>query len=235
MKKHIPNSITCLNLLSGCVACVLAIRGNFTFALAFVFAAGIFDFLDGMVARLLHVQSEIGKELDSLADVVSFGLAPAAMLFFLLEAITEEMSPLANSLLPCLAFLLTAFSAIRLAKFNIDTRQTSAFLGLPTPANALFWTSLCYSLVNWEPAYNPFTLYVLIVLVVCFSALMVVDVPMFSLKLKNFAPKGDTLKLYFVALCAIAFVALFGVAGIACTMGVYVLLNILFFLIKISK
>ncbi|MDR1698827.1 MAG: CDP-diacylglycerol--serine O-phosphatidyltransferase, partial [Prevotellaceae bacterium] len=132
--KQIPNTITCLNLLAGCMACVVAFYGEYGLAAYVIALAAVFDFADGFAARFLNAYSPLGKELDSLADMVSFGLAPAIMLFSFLAQ--------HDFLLALVAFLLTIFSALRLAKFNIDKRQTDSFIGLPTPANAFFWAFL---------------------------------------------------------------------------------------------
>ena len=150
MKKHIPNTITCGNLVSGCIAITFALYGNPSMALLWIVVGAVFDFFDGMTARLLHVSSPIGKELDSLADVVTFGVAPSAMLFFQL-GIMEYPSVLESyrNVLPYCAFLMAAFSALRLAKFNLDERQTTSFIGLPTPANALFWGALIVGGSYW--------------------------------------------------------------------------------------
>ena len=139
MKKHIPNFITCLNLFSGCVGVYLAFQGNFQGAFIAVIVSAVFDFFDGFAARLLKAYSPMGKELDSLADMVSFGVLPGAMVFSLLSktGISEW--------LPYVAFVIPVFSGLRLAKFNIDERQTSSFIGLPTPANAIFWGGLILS------------------------------------------------------------------------------------------
>src|SRR5574344_654022 len=146
IKKQIPNMITCCNLISGCIAVVYALGSNYPMALAFIIIGAIFDFFDGMSARLLGVSSPIGKELDSLADDVTFGVAPASMVFCLLYTIEYPSSlEFARPVLPYFAFVIAAFSALRLAKFNLDERQTTSFIGLTTPANALFWASLIIS------------------------------------------------------------------------------------------
>ena len=126
--------ITCCNLISGCIATFFAFQWNFSLALLFIVIGAVFDFFDGMTARLLHVSSPIGKELDSLADVITFGFAPSAILFSFLCSFHQHLF-----FLPFAAFIMAAFSALRLAKFNLDERQTTSFIGLPTPANALFW------------------------------------------------------------------------------------------------
>ena len=144
MKKHIPNMITCCNLISGCIATYWAFQSAFELALLFIIIGAVFDFFDGMTARLLHVSSPIGKELDSLADDITFGFAPSAIIFRLLQDMCTNMfePSIIGDVLPYAAFVMAAFSALRLAKFNLDERQAMGFIGLPTPANALFWGSL---------------------------------------------------------------------------------------------
>ena len=141
IKKHIPNTITCCNLISGCIATYYAFQAAFELALLFIVIGAVFDFFDGMVARMLHVSSPIGKELDSLADDITFGFAPSAIVFEYLRPETE--------LLPFIVFIMAAFSALRLAKFNLDERQALGFIGLPTPANALFWGALITGAGEW--------------------------------------------------------------------------------------
>ena len=152
MKKHIPNTITCLNLISGCIATYFAFQGSYMEALLFIVIGAVFDFFDGMTARLLHVSSPIGKELDSLADDITFGFAPSAMVFSFLNSFHIHLP-----FVPFLAFVIAAFSALRLAKFNLDERQALGFIGLPTPANALFWGSLIVSL-NFRTWFEPYQL-----------------------------------------------------------------------------
>ena len=141
IKKHIPNTITCCNLISGCIATYWAFCGNYEMALLFIIIGAVFDFFDGMSARLLGVSSPIGKELDSLADLITFGLAPSVMLMQSIRLNTVN-SNYDWGYWPLVCLLMAAFSALRLAKFNVDTRQTDSFIGLATPANALFWGSL---------------------------------------------------------------------------------------------
>ena len=137
MKKHIPNAITCLNLFSGCLGIVFAFEGELEWASYAILVAAVFDFLDGMLARLLNAYSDIGKDLDSLADVVSFGVLPSVIIYQLFLLSTSSSAWLNYS-----AFLIAIFSALRLAKFNNDIRQTENFIGLPTPANAMLIASL---------------------------------------------------------------------------------------------
>ena len=144
MKKHIPNTITCCNLISGCIATYFAFLGNYELALLFIVIGAVFDFFDGMSARLLGVSSPIGKELDSLADDITFGFAPSAIIFNYLSTFHIHLL-----FVPFLAFVMAAFSALRLAKFNLDERQALGFIGLPTPANALFWGSLIAGAGEW--------------------------------------------------------------------------------------
>lgn len=141
--RNIPNTITSCNLFCGCIASYMAFHSKYELALLFIVLGATFDFFDGMTARLLHVSSPIGKELDSLADDITFGLAPAAIAFSLFKEVhyPDFLQPL-SGIMPYTAFLIAVFSALRLAKFNLDERQTSSFIGMPTPANALFWGSL---------------------------------------------------------------------------------------------
>lgn len=227
MRKHIPNSITSLNLFSGCIAIVMAFQGAFIWVVFWVIIAAVFDFFDGMAARLLNVTSKIGKELDSLADVVSFGVAPAMAVFIMLRDYTqyvEFFSPL-ESYIPYLAFIIPVFSALRLAKFNIDERQTSSFLGLPTPANALFWISYVYGIQNISISNNALLL-LTVSFIVVLSLLMVSEVPMFSFKLNNLKIKGNE-KPLILMICAITFLSLWGIMGLALTILVYIGLSLL--------
>ena len=224
IKKHIPNTITCCNLISGCIATVFAFNGQFALALLWIVAGAVFDFFDGMTARLLHVSSPIGKELDSLAADVTFGVAPSAMVFYELSAMDYPtvMEPL-RPYIPFFAFIMAAFSALRLAKFNLDERQTTSFIGLPTPANALFWGSLLVGASQWlesSPVNAP--LLMLMVLLSCY--LLVSEIPMFALKFKQWGWKGNEVKYIFVATAA-ALILLLGVKGIAVVIAWYVLLS----------
>lgn len=202
VKKHIPNAITCCNLFSGCIACVMAFKGDFHLAMAFIVLGAVFDFFDGMVARLLDVSGPLGVQMDSLADDVTFGLAPATIVFSFMQ--TKLLYPLYLSnvlcVLPYVAFLIAVFSAYRLAKFNIDTRQTSTFIGLPTPANALFWSSLIAGGGDWLNSLNAGWL-LLIMLIALFSYFLVSEIPMFSLKFKNFSWKSNRIRYIFLLCC----------------------------------
>ena len=202
IKKHIPNTITCCNLFSGCVACVMAFRCNFELAMAFIVLGAVFDFFDGMVARLLRVSSPMGVQIDSLADDITFGIAPATIVFsymqnrLLYPAYLEDIV----WLLPYAAFLIAVFSAYRLAKFNIDTRHTNTFIGLPTPANALFWSSLITGGGAWLNDLNAGWV-LLLGLIALFSYFLVSEIPMFSLKFKNLSWRSNRIRYIFLLCC----------------------------------
>lgn len=222
--KNIPNSITCLNLLSGCFACIFAFQGQYDWVALCIGLSALFDFLDGMAARLLHAYSPLGKELDSLADLISFGLAPGLMVMHLMaynstfHGMAEYQSWWALS-----ALLIPVFSALRLAKFNIDTRQTTSFIGLPVPANALFWIGICQAVLRME---SPVCGYAIVALVIIFSLLLVSEIPMFSLKFKNLKWKENYLRHLIIAVAAICLISL-GLAGLAATIGLYIVLSLL--------
>ena len=183
--RHIPNTLTCLNLFSGCIACVMAFEFKYEWALIFIIISAVFDFLDGMSARLLNAPSPIGKELDSLADDVSFGVVPSVIVFSLLRETTypDWMSSF-QEYVPYFAFLIAVFSALRLAKFNIDERQTSSFIGL-------------------------------LICIVLFSLLLVSEFPMFAFKLKNFSWEENKIRYLFliVSIPLLIFVGLAAVIG----------------------
>ena len=220
MKKHIPNIITCCNLISGCIATYWAFQSEHQLALLFIVIGAAFDFCDGMTARLLHVSSPIGKELDSLADDITFGFAPSAIIFdFLCQ------QHIHHPLVPFLAFIMAAFSAFRLAKFNLDERQAMGFIGLPTPANALFWGALIVGGGDWLSS-SPLYIYGMLALVFVFSYLLVSEVPMFALKFKTWGWKGNEVKYIFVISSAVMLAAL-GIAGIAVVILWYIILSAL--------
>lgn len=226
MRRHIPNTITCCNLLSGCVATMFAFEGMYPFAFVFIIAGAVFDFFDGLSARALGVSSPIGKELDSLADVVTFGFAPAAMVFsWLGECADAHLDMLVAFVVPFVAFLLVAFSALRLAKFNVDERQTSSFIGLPTPANALFWGALVIG-VHDKMVALPYGWLLIIALVVLFSWLLVAEIPMFSLKFKNLSWKSNRTAYTFL-LVSLVLLAVLGLTGLSAVIGWYIILSIL--------
>ena len=198
---NIPNMITCCNLISGCIAVVFALEGDYPFALLFICVGAVFDFFDGMTARLLHVSSPIGKELDSLADDVTFGVAPSAMLFdFLCTAEWPTVLMPLSGTLPLLAFIMAAFSALRLAKFNLDERQALGFIGLPTPANALFWGALIVGGEEWL-LFSQWAAPLMLVASFVSCYLLVSEIPMFALKGKTWGWKGNEIKYCFLISC----------------------------------
>ncbi len=207
----IPNIITCFNLLMGCAALISAFRGELKFAFWFIVAGAVFDFLDGLFARLLNQYSPVGKELDSLADMVTFGTAPAVIMWQLLL-------PAVGADLALLGFLIAPRSALRLAKFNVDQRQTSEFIGLPTPANAMFIASLVF--LNFE-----IPMWILCALPVLMSWLLVCEVPMFSLKFKGFGFGQNKLRYLFLLFVAVV-VSLCGVAAVSFVLVAYVLVSV---------
>jgi len=225
MKKHIPNTITCCNLISGCIATYYAFKGFYFDALLFIIIGAVFDFFDGMSARLLHVSSPIGKELDSLADDITFGFAPSAMVFSFLSSFHIHLT-----FVPYLAFIIAAFSALRLAKFNLDERQALGFIGLPTPANALFWGALIASLhfqMFFEPYQLPdYWLYIVLLLIPVSCYLLVSEIPMFALKFKTWGWRGNEVKYLFLITC-IPLLLLFQVRGIAAVIAWYVVLSVI--------
>lgn len=226
--KHIPNAITCCNLISGCIAIAYALREHYSMALILIIIGAIFDFFDGLTARALHVSSGIGKELDSLADVVTFGVAPASMVFAVCSCKYVQYPEFLGTLsyfIPYLAFLLAAFSAIRLAKFNLDTRQSTSFIGLPTPANALFWASLivAYQPVFYDANANYWGL-ILLAGVCVFSYFLIAEFPMFALKFKDLTWQNNKIKYIFVAVCLVLLITL-GISGISACIIWYLLLS----------
>lgn len=237
IKKHIPNFITSLNVLSGSIAVVFILKGQLTTAVILILLAAIFDFLDGMSARLLKAYSPMGKELDSLADVISFGLAPGLIMYKLLNTslFNENVIPDLQSNLSLLqllvvgtAFLIPVFSALRLAKFNVDERQTSSFIGLPTPANAMFMCSLALIQERGTlPAIDNFILStpVLLALTLLFSFLLVAEIPMFSLKFKS--PGWNSNRFQYIFLfCSIFLLAAFKFYGIAAIIPLFILISV---------
>lgn len=203
IKRHIPNTLTCANLFSGCIGIVYAFNGDLKTVAFFVIISGVFDFFDGFAARLLHVKSDIGKELDSLADVISFGLLPGVIMYQLL--LNSQAGMLAYA-----GFLIPVFSALRLAKFNIDTRQTEEFIGLNTPMNTFFIISLPYLLEYSDLLANT---YVLLAIILLTSYLLVSEIKLFSMKMNQLSWSANKYKFIFLILsivlvCFLKFVAL---------------------------
>ena len=224
MKKHIPNTITCLNLISGCIATYWAFQSFYAMALLFIVIGAVFDFFDGLTARLLNVSSPLGKELDSLADCITFGFAPSAIVFSKLMELFPMSYTFPNEWIPFLAFVMTAFSALRLAKFNLDERQALGFIGLPTPANALFWGSLIVGTGD-KIAALPHAFWLLLLGTFVSSYLLVSEIPMFALKFKTWGWKGNDVKYIFLVTC-IPILLLMGISGISVIIAWYVILSV---------
>ncbi len=232
LKKHIPNFLTCLNLFCGCIATVMIAKNDLDhleWAAFLVFAASIFDFLDGFAARMLKIHSPIGKDLDSLADVVTFGLVPGAILFRLLQMSDPSimnMDASVHRFFQFFPFIITIFSALRLARFNNDTRQSESFIGLPVPANTLFIVSLPLIIQhdNFHLSSLILNPYFIVILSVTLSFLMVSELPLFSLKFKSFDWKKN--KYQFILLgSSVIFIFVFFYAGIPLIILLYLLLS----------
>ena len=206
--------------MAGCIATWWAFQGDYWMALLFIVIGAVFDFFDGMVARLLHVSSPIGKELDSLADDITFGFAPSAIVFSYLCTFHIHIP-----IVPFLAFVMAAFSALRLAKFNLDERQALGFIGLPTPANALFWGALIVGLQEWGIAFEGLE-WVIIAGVLISSYLLVAEIPMFALKFRTWGWKGNEVKYIFILSC-IPLLLLMGISGLAAIIAWYILLSVI--------
>lgn len=214
MKKYfswLPNAITCMNLVSGCVALVLAFNGQYGYASIAICAAAVFDFLDGAIARAIGAYSEIGAELDSLSDLVSFGVAPGLMVYCQLSAPYNLA-----------AVAIPVCGALRLAKFNVDTRQTSSFIGLPIPANALFWIGASAFWAQYPQSVDPIV-WTIVVLAVALSMLAPVNLP--SLKFHDFKFQGENRVRFFLIILTVALVALLGVPGLSVVIACYLMIG----------
>ncbi len=222
MKRHIPNALTCANLFCGCVGIVEVFHNNMLLSCALIGLAAVFDFFDGFAARMLKVSSPIGKELDSLADMVTFGLLPAVIVYQLL---VRSVPGIEHLWIPNLAFLIAICSALRLAKFNIDPRQSDSFIGVPTPANALLIASLPFILRNhptWEPIIVNTTN--LLIFSAIMSFLLVAELPLFALKFKSFGWAGNEVRYGFL-LVSLLLLVLLGFVAVPLVVALYVLLS----------
>ncbi|WP_158826379.1 CDP-alcohol phosphatidyltransferase family protein [Mucilaginibacter lacusdianchii] len=231
VQKHVPNAITCANLFSGCIGIVfVAFQDNLVYAAYCIFLAAIFDFFDGLASRVLQSFSVIGKDLDSLADMVSFGVLPAFIMYrlFLQAPQIEHVSPYLNFI----AFLIPVFSALRLAKFNQDTRQVENFIGLPTPANAILIGS--FPLIIKDPnRYEFFTDFILnpffLALFVCIMCmLLVIELPLMSLKFKNRDFQRNAYR-YFLLMFSAILILFFKFAAIPAIIVMYIALSVIQF------
>ncbi|MDN5201535.1 CDP-diacylglycerol--serine O-phosphatidyltransferase [Fulvivirgaceae bacterium BMA10] len=220
IRKHIPNLFTLGNLLCGCIGTIEALHGNLINAAWLIWAAAVFDFLDGFLARLLRTHSEIGKQLDSLADMITFGVLPSMIMFEMLNQVSGILW------LPYFAFLIALFSALRLAKFNIDENQSNSFIGLPTPANALFISSFPFFVFkeNFFLGELIDLQWLLLIITVVFSYLMVANIEMIALKFKNFSWADNKIKFVLIGL-SILLIAGLKISGIPIIIILYVSLS----------
>ena len=228
MRKQIPNLITCMNVISGTLAIFLAMYGLLTAAAILILVGMVFDFFDGMTARLLHVKSEIGKELDSLADMVSFGVAPAILAYFLIvrelpggDFLHFATWTLGQQITAVMPVVIAPFSAYRLAKFNLDVRQATSFIGMPTPANALFWVCLF-----GKPGVLASSAFIL-------SILLISELPMFSLKISGFGWRENKIR-YCYFICLIISAGIWGKGILIFIIPLYILFSVVEALIKIT-
>lgn len=224
MKKHIPNTLTCCNLLMGCFGIVFSFKDELAWAAYAIFIAAIFDFFDGMFARWLKAYSEIGKQLDSLADMVSFGVLPAFIVYQLF------LKANSGSWLPYLALFIAVFSALRLAKFNVDERQSENFIGLPTPANALFIASLPLILQSGHAVFTPIILNPLFLSGLCMvmSFLLVCELPLISLKFKDVSWQNNLYR-YILIIGSLVFISIFTFAAIPLILVLYITLSVIYY------
>jgi len=219
LKNHIPNSLTLLNLFSGCVGVIYVLDGEILWGAYFILISAFFDFLDGFAARLLKVQGELGKQLDSLADMVSFGFLPGIILF---EMANQSKLP---EWIPFLTLLVPMFSALRLAKFNLDTRQSDQFIGLPTPASALFICTLPFLAMEWEWMDTLLgSGWILISIALVVSFLLVAELPMIALKFKNFSLEDNVYRYLLIATGAVGVIWM-GFAGVPLVIFAYIVLS----------
>jgi CDP-diacylglycerol--serine O-phosphatidyltransferase len=234
MKKHLPNLVTLLNLACGTVAIMFALEGQWQWSVYLLLAASLFDFLDGLLARLLNAYSETGKQLDSLADMVTFGLLPA---FFVYAIFKQQFSAsgVAQPLQWVMVFsivIIPCCSAIRLARFNVQEQMDSFFSGLPTPAHALFWAGLYWQLMGEGLVFgNPLNLYFLWAIMLIMAFQMILPVPMYSLKFDNFRISGNLIR-YMLILLSAAILLITGLAGLSLVVLTYILLSLLNLLLQ---
>lgn len=230
IKQNIPNFLTCCNLVCGCLAIQKTFAGDALLAVYLVGIAAILDFLDGFAARLLRVSSPIGKDLDSLADMVTFGVVPGVIMYSMIfssymnTSLDVSFEIIESKLYLCyIAFLIPVFSAIRLAKFNNDTRQSESFIGLPTPANAILVSSLILIPKEYSGNFSPV---ILSVLTVVLSLLLVAPLPLFALKFKSFGWQGNEIRYVFLGL-SLGLLIVLQFLGIPLIIVLYIVLSLL--------
>ena len=222
--RHIPNTVTCCNLFCGCIASIMGFQAKYEMAILFIILGAVFDFFYGMLARLFHVSGPLGKELDSLADDITFGFAPSVIVYSLFKEVQypDILTPF-TEYIPYTAFIIAVFSALRLGKFNIDTRQSTSFIGMPTPANALFWGSLVVGGHDFLIS-ESFNAIYLLILVLIMSYLLVAEIPMFSLKFKNLTWSDNKISYIFLLVC-IPLLIFLQISGFAAIILWYIFLS----------
>ena len=234
MKKHIPNFLTSLNLLSGIFAIVAAFNHHLEWAAIFISFSLVFDFLDGLSARLLNARSEMGKQMDSLADMISFGMAPGVIMYFLL--LNSQNLPEINinqiNIIPFLAFLITVFSALRLAKFNIDPSQENKFYGLPTPANTILIISIALislDIFTDSVFFSELTnkAWFLLLLIPVSSYLLVARIPLLAFKFKSLGWKQNKAQ-YIIVLVSIILIPMLKIVAVPIILLVYIIVSVFF-------
>ena len=225
IRRNIPNALTCGNLLCGCIGVVEAFHNNLVISCILIGVALIFDFLDGFVARLLNVSSAIGKDLDSLADMVTFGLLPAIIVYQLLM---QSIPDLLGIWKAYPAFIIAIFSALRLAKFNNDPRQSDSFIGLPTPANAMLIASLPVILLVEDPFWKDIIVNTtnLLILSVVMSYLLVMEMPLIALKFKHFGWKGNEFRFILIIL-TVVLILVFKILAVPAVIMLYLILSVI--------
>ncbi len=239
MKRHLPNLLTLLNLACGTAAIVLTLEGQWQFAVYLVLAASLFDFLDGFLARLLNANSETGKQLDSLADMVTFGVLPAVFIytifkniFFYQDAGVASLNPVLQWIFLGSVLIVPVFSAIRLARFNVGNAGGQFFHGLPTPAHALFWTGLFWQIMKdgqvFGTSLNIFFLWA-IMLIMAFH--MILPVPMYTLKFNHFRIRDNLIRYLLIVVSAVILL-LTGLSGLSLVVLTYIILSLLNLLLQ---
>ena len=244
MKRHIPNLLTLLNLACGTVAIVLTLEGQWRWAVYLVLAASVLDFMDGFAARMLKAYSETGKELDSLADMVTFGVLPGIFIYSIFRHLflglapeSQAPAPLLQWAILCSIVLVPLFSAIRLARFNVHDPGDAFFRGLPTPAHTLFWTGLFWQFMQEGSLFGtPLNIFFMWAIMLIMAFQMIMPVPMYSLKFEHFRLRGNLIR--YLLLGASAMILLFtGLQGLPLVILTYILLSLLNLLLqtRVSK
>ncbi len=231
IKSFIPNLLTLSNLMCGSVAIWFAFNSRLDMAAYLMFVAAVLDFLDGFVARLLKVSGELGKQLDSLADVITFGLLPGFIAYFIIQTLSAAivLPSFLRWIIDLWPLLIPAFSAFRLARFNIDTRQAHGFIGLPTPANAILWAVAGWMMAskNYFIQNQGFWLIVFLVLVLVLSFLLVSELRMFALKFSNFSLKDNKIR-YLILAVSLVLIVLGGIKGLGLSILLYILVSLFY-------